>query len=343
MNYRQYQRSDPAPCSYYCRHENEVIDFVKIAQATFNLRLACRICQPKQPPVRECPNEYNRSKIETNYTRNIEKSQPFWDQEKKKATALLQLSPQFQPVKFTNNNNTACGNGACVINLSNINRNRHLSKANQKSRDPEPVRTAALTPRRVQIVVKKESEKPNPKVIVIPRVPPKVTVVNKVKYLGVVNTDPHEYVKKYGPTLLPLEEISNYVSDLKLSPLFFHTIPRNYQNVHTSYEKDLQSYLERSSQSRQNTFSKYSLLDEASTLNATFRTRFSSALRDLFEFIDLKNRGVIKLSEACQFVPEFDPGKYDLRTVRMLLGLSHGQDDIDFVTFEKLYRIFANN
>jgi hypothetical protein len=328
MDCQQATRSSNQPTGsyFYCRHENEVINFTKMTQATTNsasFSLTCRVCHQKQPA--SYFHQPYRPQLDTSYSRKIENTYPFWTQA---------VSSQFQPNPPSKT--PKCDNSACQINISNLKRNRHMSKTVQKPREPEPVRAETKT----QTVITKTllppklvvQQKPQPKVKVIPRLPPKVKVVSKVKYLGVVNADPDEYVKKYGSTLMPLEEISNYVTDLKLSPSFFKT--DTYPHVQTTYDDELRRYLE-ATLSQQKSFTRNS--------TAIDGTSPSAAIRDLFDFIDVPNRGVIKLGEACGFLPGFDPGKYDLRAVRILLGINDDHNYIDLQTFQKLYKIFTNN
>ncbi len=46
--------------------------------------------------------------------------------------------------------------------------------------------------------------------------PPKVVVNREFKDLGIVRADPDEYIAKFGPTLKKLEEMPDFVKDIKL-------------------------------------------------------------------------------------------------------------------------------
>jgi hypothetical protein len=68
--------------------------------------------------------------------------------------------------------------------------------------------------------------------------PPNPTVKRKITYLGVVNTDPNEYVRKYGNTLVKSEQLPTYVKKIPNPPgielvslLFFGFQLTFYRNI----------------------------------------------------------------------------------------------------------------
>lgn len=56
-----------------------------------------------------------------------------------------------------------------------------------------------------------------PRNVIVQWDPPSVEVKKEYKYLGIVEANPIEYIKKYGGSLKSLDDLPDYLSELKTS------------------------------------------------------------------------------------------------------------------------------
>ena len=70
---------------------------------------------------------------------------------------------------------------------------------------------------KAKIIQQKEKiqNKIKPKNVIVQWEPPELVIKKDIIYLGVVRTDPDEYVKKYGPSLKAPEDLPSYVNAIK--------------------------------------------------------------------------------------------------------------------------------
>jgi hypothetical protein len=386
MNYFQttdkplFTRHTPLGCNFYCRKENEVVNFFKTMTAQGpsvppsapitpfkQLKSNCKNCdqkQPTPPPSSQPSNSYINNR---NYAQQVENTCSLWQtapaqhqQQKPQQIPQPRVTFEFESTDHTKYCQASNGQ-SCPLNLQRKRSRPVVNSPPVTKLEPQPQQVATYESASATYKHEKNPPLVNKRVIVVPRVPPKVKVVaGKVKYLGVFNADPDEYVKKYGPTLMMLDELPSYALDLTLPVAQQADMSTNYYpmplpSAHTSYDDRLKRFLDTQNKAsspqyhvreEQKPLTKSGIKNRTSRLVTGERNRPSSCLsctiRDIFEFVDVKNIGVVRLNEACQFVPQFDPARYDIASLKFMLGMDHREDFIDFLTFQKLYMIFRN-
>ena len=213
---------------YYDKKTNTVVDFTEASQV-INANFNYQLCQFQKnnfhlpnkynyPPkyyIANNYNSYNNSCVDFGKQHYYENKCPFW---RYPITAPFSTKPivvNSNKVKKSliskNNINQQCiqsRNNSTIIreatNCLSIVKKSNIKKSASKS-DLEK-KVTQISQRSIPTPFK-------PKVMIVPRQPPKVKIARKVKFLDTFEANPNDFVKKYGTSLKTTEQIPTFYRD----------------------------------------------------------------------------------------------------------------------------------